>query len=101
MQDFIEKEKPDIVHFSGHGNMNGEIVLEDENRNPLPISPEKFAAMFEVSENHMKCVVLTCCYSEKAAKLLNRIVNFVIGVKTDIDDKSAIAFASAFYLALG
>ena len=101
VQDLIEREKPDIVHFSGHGNKNGEIVLEDKNRNPLQISPETFASIFRVNENPMKCVVLNCCYSEKAAKLINRIVDCVIGIKTDIDDQLAIAFASAFYLALG
>lgn len=101
VQDLIEREKPDIVHFSGHGNTNGEIVLEDRNRNPLQISPENFVSMFGASENHLKCVVLNCCYSNKAAKLINRIVDCVIGIKTDIDDQSAIAFASAFYLALG
>ena len=101
VQDLIEREKPDIVHFSGHGNTNGEIVLEDKNRNPIQISPENFASLFTVGENHLKCVILNCCYSNKSAKLINRIVDCVIGINTDIDDQSAIVFASAFYLALG
>ena len=81
MQELIEKEKPDIVHFSGHGNTNGEIVFEDENRNPLQISPENFASMFRACGNNLKCVVLNCCYSDKAAKLINRTVDCVIGIK--------------------
>lgn len=101
VQDLIEREKPDIVHFSGHGNTNGEIILEDKNRNPLQISPENFTSMFRVGKNHMKCAVLNCCYSDKAAKLIKKNVDCVIGIKADIYDQSAIAFASAFYLALG
>lgn len=101
VKSYIKKEKPDIVHFSGHGNSKGEIVLEDEKKNPKPISPEKFAAMFKVIENHIKCVFLSCCYSAKAAKLIGRIVDCVIGINSDLEEESAVAFASAFYLALG
>ena len=101
IQDFIVDEKPDIVHFSGHGNSQGEIILEDEKRDPKPISSEEFAAMFKVMDNRIKCVVLSCCYSAIAAKEIGRFVDFVIGIKTDLEDESAIAFASGFYLALG
>ena len=101
VQEFITKEKPDIVHFSGHGNFQGDIILEDEKRNPHPISPQEFAAMFKIVDNQIKCVVLSCCYSAIAAKEISRFVDCVIGIKTDLEDESAIAFASAFYLALG
>ena len=101
VQEFITKEKPDLVHFSGHCNYQGDIILEDEKRNPQPISPQEFAARFKVAGNQIKCVVLSCCYSAIAAKEIGRFVDFVIGIKTDLEDESAIAFASAFYLALG
>ena len=101
VQGYVEKEKPDIVHFSGHGSANGEIILEDENGNPKPIPAEIFANMFKVLDSQIRCVVLNCCYSAIAAKEIGRIVDCVIGIKTDLEDGVAVTFASAFYLALG
>lgn len=35
-----------IVHFSGHGNSNGLIYIEDKTGNKLPVNPESLAALF-------------------------------------------------------
>ena len=101
VQGYIKKEKPDIVHFSGHGNSNGEIILEDETRYPKVIPVEKFANMFKVLDSQIRCVVLNCCYSAITAKEISRTIDFVIGIKKDVADGPAIAFSSGFYLALG
>lgn len=100
LQDLINKEKPEIIHFSGHCNSKGELILEDEIGDPIPISTEIFERIFNVSNNHTICVVLNCCYSAITAKEISKYVDCVIGMKTAIADGPAIAFAAGFYLAI-
>ena len=51
-------------------------------------------------KNQIKCVVLNCCYSAIPAKEIVQKVDCVIGINSDLEDESAVAFAAAFYLAL-
>jgi hypothetical protein len=97
----LQMEDPTIVHFSGHGNSKGEIILEDNKGFPNPISPEEFTKIFISTENKIKCVILNCCYSASVAKSIIKIVDCSIGIETDLEDNLAVVFVSAFYLALG
>jgi hypothetical protein len=37
--DFLNQHRPDILHFSGHGSPDGEILLMDQDGSPMPVSP--------------------------------------------------------------
>ena len=100
MQGYIEKEKPDIIHFSAHGTSKGETILEDDGGNPKPVSAEIFARMFCFLKNQIKCVVLNFCYSAILAKEIGRNIDCVIGIKTDVADGPAIAFTSFLEISL-
>ena len=38
LHEALLKEQPDVVHFTGHGTPEGQIVLESEDGSPKPIS---------------------------------------------------------------
>lgn len=93
--------KPTVVHFSGHGNRAGEIVLMDNNRQIKPVSSIALKMLFTTLKDNIRVVVLNACYSQIQAKAIAEVVDCVIGMNNSIGDIAAITFASAFYRAIG
>lgn len=100
LQQAMLDESPTIVHFSGHGDIDG-IALEDTLGNSKLIDTDALSSLFELFSNHIKCVLLNSCYSESQAREISKHIPYVIGMKTSIGDKTAIAFSLGFYTALG
>ena len=100
LQQAMLDENPTIVHFSGHGSTKG-IAVEDTLGNSRLIDNEAIGSLFELFSGTIKCVVLNSCYSESQAIEIAKHVPYVIGMKSSVNDKSAIAFAVGFYTALG
>ncbi len=96
----LQSQKPDIVHFSGHGNNAGAIVMEDSNGEPSEVNAEILAEIFQVLGGNVRCVVLNACYSAVQAAGLGKAVGFVIGMDKAVADDAAIQFAGTFYEAL-
>lgn len=100
LQQAMLNESPVIVHFSGHGDVNG-IAVEDSLGNSKLIDNDAIGSLFELFSDNIKCVVLNSCYSESQAREIAKHVPYVIGMKSEIPDKAAISFAVGFYAALG
>ena len=97
----IAEEQPQIVHFCGHSDNDGSLLLEDDGGNNKPVSPEGLAYLFKFHADYVKCVLLNACYSEKAAEAISQYINYVIGMNNPIQDRAAIEFAKGFYDGLG
>jgi hypothetical protein len=91
---------PHIVHFTGHGNKEG-LIVEDEGGMAKRISSEALSGLFELFSDKIECVILSACLSAPQADAISKHINYVIGMKEEIDDKAAIEFAVGFYDALG
>ncbi len=100
LQQAILDENPTIVHFSGHGDTKG-IAVEDSLGNSKLIENDAIGSLFELFADNIKCVVLNSCYSESQAIEIAKHIPYVIGMKSSVNDKAAIAFAVGFYTALG
>ena len=100
----LSYEKPSIVHFSGHGSVEG-IFLADERGEPQLASRQDMAGLFQVLQTDdsvkIECVVLNACLSRDLAEELSNSVSVVIGTNTKIGDDKAIQFSEFFYRALG
>lgn len=94
-------EKPQIVHFCGHGSGEGGLVLEGENGEAHPIGSDDLASLFAEFANQVECILLNACYSEVQAKALIRHINYVVGMNREIPDAAAIAFSISFYDSIG
>lgn len=94
-------EKPNIVHFSGHGSSQGRIILQSpmDSSQELPI--QALGGFFKLFKDTVDCVLLNACYSEKQARLIAEHIPYVIGMNNAIYDQAALAFSTAFYDALG
>ncbi len=94
----ILNEKPDIIHFSGHGDV-GSLIFENELGQTVPVSAEAIAELISLFPR-VKCLLLNACYSESIARTVDPHVKAVIGCDASIDDEAAIVFSRAFYRAL-
>lgn len=97
----IAEEKPQIVHFCGHGEHDGSLVLEDNEGNNTSVSPSGLAALFEQHSDYVNCVLFNACHSVKTADAVKQYINYVIGMNREIGDREAIVFAQGFYDGLG
>lgn len=97
----IAEEKPQIVHFCGHGLEDGSLLLEDDGENNKPVVPQGLAALFKQHSNYVKCVLFNACHSVKIADVISEHINYAIGMNQEIGDKVAIVFAQGFYDGLG
>ena len=93
--------KPYIVHFCGHGTPKAELVFERDNGKSHAVGADALSLFFEIFRDHLRCVVLNACYTEPLAKAIGRFVNYVVGMKKEIEDDLAIQYAVAFYDSLG
>lgn len=91
--------EPNIVHFIGHGEENG-LLTEDEVGFPVRISAKTLSGLFELFSNRIECVILSACYSIPQAMAISKHINYVIGMRREINDKAAIEFSVGFYDAL-
>lgn len=101
LQSYLLRYKPDIVHFSGHGSVKSEIILEDNSGHSQPVSPHALSRIFSILRDNIKCVILNACYSEHQADAIAEHIDCVIGMSKEIGDFSATVFVTAFYQALG
>ncbi|MGC1307511.1 MAG: CHAT domain-containing protein [Phormidesmis sp.] len=93
--------RPQIVHFSGHGEGEEGLIFEDVSGNAQRVDGDALASLFQLFSDQIKCVLLNGCYSEVQAKAIVQHVPYVIGMRKAIEDRAAIAFAVGFYDALG
>jgi hypothetical protein len=96
----LMRERPEVVHFSGHGSKSGQIVLLADDDTPKPVPAQALAERFRVLKDNVRIVVLNACYAEPQAKGIARVIDCTIGMSDKIRDNDAIGFAAAFYEAL-
>lgn len=98
---YLNRFRPQIVHFSGHGSSSGELILVNNTGQMKPVSIPALKALFSTLKDNIEIVVLNACYSQTQGRAINEIIDFVIGMNATIGDQAAIVFAASFYRALG
>ncbi len=97
----VMRHKPNIVHFSGHGNSSGQLdMVNDTTGGTQTVSPDTLGEIFKLLGQDVSCVVLNACYSALHAQAIAASVPCVVGMSSEVTDESAIAFAAGFYEAL-
>lgn len=97
----INETNPTIIHFSGHGTSNGELVFQDNNDKPKLVSNEAITEMIAASSDDIRMIVFNNCFSSTQAKIILDKVEATIGMNTSIGDDSAILFSSQLYSSIG
>lgn len=97
----INELKPTIVHFSGHGSDQDELVFQDNNGQTKLISKEAIIQTMVSTSDTIELVFFNTCFSFNQAREITRHINAAIGMNTSIGDDAARIFAAQFYSALG
>jgi CHAT domain-containing protein len=93
--------RPHIVHFSGHGSKQHRIILGGMNGCGRMVDQQGLTDVFALYNSHVQLVLLNACFTKTHAKSISEVVNYSIGTSQAIGDKVCVAFAGAFYRALG
>jgi hypothetical protein len=118
----LMRHQPHVVHFSGHGAADVNLVVHRDSSAPrelipdpaqgAPASPgaaaprqgqvpvEGLARLLGVLKDNVRVVVLNACYSEAQAHAIVQSIDCAVGTSGPIRDDHAIAFAAEFYQAL-
>lgn len=91
--------KPDIVHFSGHGELSG-LCFQGEDKQTHFIHQDSLVDFFKLFSDHISCLLINACDSETQADAISEHIDYVIGMNAPIDDNAAIEFAKGFYRAI-
>jgi hypothetical protein len=93
--------KPHIVHFSAHGSNKKRIILGGAPGRGKEVNCQGLVQMFRLYRNHLRLVILNACFTKDQARSLSKIIDYSVGTGRRIGDKGSVAFAGAFYRALG
>lgn len=100
--DGLNDLRPQVVHFSGHGDDDG-ILLDDgkmAKSTGLFLDYATLANALDASDTPPSLVVLNACNSLKGARKLLKAAKAVIAMADSISDQGAGAFAAQFYAAV-
>jgi CHAT domain-containing protein len=100
LQNVLRRHKPQILHFAGHGDEAGGIVLGNEYGEPVEVDREALNQLFGILEHPPRVVVLNACATQRTAEVAGNVVDYTIGMNRPVQDASARVFAASFYGAL-
>ncbi|MBL9105701.1 MAG: protein kinase [Myxococcales bacterium] len=103
LQRALLERAPHVIHFSGHGLPHG-VILESSHNGRGLATPEALAGILRVINRdvvRVRTVLLNACHSAAQLDLLSEVVDCAIGMNASVRDEVAVAFAAAFYQAVG
>ncbi|MEO0986252.1 MAG: CHAT domain-containing protein [Cyanobacteria bacterium J06639_14] len=74
----ILDHEPHIVHFSGHGEGQEELVFEDETGRLKFVNAVALSGLFELVADQVECVLLNACYSQAQAIAIAQHIPYVV-----------------------
>ncbi len=97
----INEYKPSIIHFSGHGSDNDEIIFQTNDGRTKIVSKEAIVQTMMATSDGIRLVFFNTCYSRNQAEAVSEYVEATIGMNTSIGDEAARVFSSQFYSSIG
>ena len=101
LQRLLLLHKPHIVHFSGHGSKKHKIILGGSPGRGKTIDRQGLVEVLALYNHHLRLVLLNACFTKAQARSIAEVIDYSVGTGKGIGDKGSVAFAGAFYRALG
>ena len=93
----LAKVKPQIVHFSGHGEINKGPLFEEDEFPEVDDLEEDLINVLKKFSDTVRLIIFNCCFCAETAKKISEFIECTIGPKISVDDAAAIAFSKGFY----
>jgi CHAT domain-containing protein len=100
LQKALLTHQPHIIHFSGHGDKEQGIILEDRQGHMKAVSKQALGDLFKILKDNIRVVVLNACHSNLQIEAVTEVIDFTITMKGTIGDDAAVTFAPHFYQAI-
>ncbi|MGL5060131.1 MAG: CHAT domain-containing protein [Microcoleus sp.] len=97
----LNELKPHVVHFSGHGSINNELVFQADDGSTKLVSQKAIVTTMSTIADNIRLVVFNACFSQDQAEAVTQHVETAIGMSDAIGDNAAKVFAAQFYSAIG
>jgi hypothetical protein len=98
---YTNQYNPTIVHFSGHGSENDELVLMDNYGGTKLVSMESIVQAMRVANDNLRLVFFNTCFSRNQARNVAEYIDAAIGMNVSITDNAARIFSAQFYSSIG
>jgi hypothetical protein len=95
----MNRHKPHMVQFSGHGTPDGLLMMGPRDRS-APLAADRLINMLKWAGEDLRIVFFNICDSEQHARAAARIVDAAIGMRGRMHDGPARVFAAHLYSAL-
>jgi CHAT domain-containing protein len=93
--------RPRIVHFAGHGNLQGIQLIDDASGMGHLVEAPVLARIFRNTDEAIELVLLNACYGAAQAEMISRQGIFFIGFNGKLPDRAGIEFARGLYIGIG
>lgn len=97
----INEHDPRVVHFSGHGSDQDEIVFQNKEGNAKTVSKDAIVQTMLAGSGDIQLVFFNTCFSHRQAEAVVKHVKAAVGMTVEIGDDAARIFAAQFYSAVG
>lgn len=94
------RDKPSVIHFSGHGEAEGLIISTDDNK-PQLLPLVALKRLLKPLQGKVELMILNSCFSSELAKEISKFGLYVTGNNFEIMDTSSISFVKGLYNGLG
>ena len=101
LQRLLLLHKPHIVHFSGHASKKHKLILGGAPGRGKTIDQQGLVDLLALYSQHLRLVLLNACFTKTQARSIADVIDYSVGTGKGIGDKGSVAFAGAFYRALG
>lgn len=101
LQRLLMMHEPHIVHFSGHASKTHKLILGGTAGRGKEVDRQGLAEIFGLYRRHVRLILLNACFTRTQARALSEVIDYSVGTGKGIGDKGGVAFAGAFYRALG
>lgn len=101
LQRLLMMHEPHIVHFSGHASETHKLILGGTAGRGKEVSRQGLVEIFGLYRRHLRLILLNACFTRTQALSLSEVIDYSVGTGKGMGDKGGVAFAGAFYRALG
>lgn len=101
LQRLLMMHEPQIVHFSGHASKTHKLILGGTAGKGKEVDRKGLVEIFGLYRHHVRLILLNACFTRRQALALSEVIDYSVGTGKGMGDKGGVAFAGAFYRALG
>jgi hypothetical protein len=93
----LDDHEPTFLHFSGHGDRSGRLILKGERNEELHVPPASMAQLLAMLRTRPTLVTFATCHSRAMAQAAAQHAAFAIGFDGALDDESVPLFSATLY----